>query len=259
MQRVKELDLANIGLTRWPHLPLPHLITLNLSMNALDSRPSAESSSVNHVVIRLDRLRHLDLSRNRLTQVPHFLWPSTPLLKQLDLSYNPIRSLNRDVFTGLSRLQHLILQPLPVLESIEPDSFHPLSYLTQLKIQAWPAPPMSQLLEGLNGLRRLSVEVRGPILSAQLNHIASLDAAPKLRDVEIFGQQLKTIQTEAFAQIGLHTLPECSLTIKVTPNSLSTLKIVSHFVSKFTRKDLNGFPNFFQLNNSEANDLKLVL
>ena len=68
LQRIKELQLASTGLTRWPHLPLPHLISLNLSSNALDYRTTADGGA-NNAVIRLDRLRVLDLSRNRLTQV----------------------------------------------------------------------------------------------------------------------------------------------------------------------------------------------
>ena len=56
-----------MGLSQWPHLPLPHLIGLNLSMNALES--TWHPAGPNHAVIRLDRLRSLDLSRNRLTQV----------------------------------------------------------------------------------------------------------------------------------------------------------------------------------------------
>lgn len=213
LQRVKELQLASIGLSRWPNLPLPNLITLNLSSNALDYRITDQS--LNNIVIRLDRLRHLDLSRNRFTTVPAFLWSHTPLLKHLDLSWNPIRILNRDSFAGLTKIQTLSIQPLPVLETIDPDSVHSLFYLTQLKMQTWPGPHLSQLLSGLNGLKKLNLEVRGPVLSSHLNYIATLEAAPKLKEIEISGSQLKTIHPDVFANTGTYTLSECSISLKV--------------------------------------------
>ena len=122
--------------------------------------------------------------------VPSFLWSSTPLLKQLDLSSNPIRIINRDSFAGLTKLQELSLQPLPVLETIDPDSFHSLFFLTQLRMQLWPGPHLSQLLSGLRGLRRLNVEIRGPVLSSHLNYIATLETAPKLKEIEISGKPI---------------------------------------------------------------------
>lgn len=219
IQHVKELNLASVGLNRWPHLPLPRLITLNLSSNALDYRTADQVPVAgNNIVIRLDHLRSLDLSRNRLTLVPAFLWPSTPLLKHLDLSSNPIRILNRDSFAALTRLQTLGLQPLPVLETIDADSLHSLFFLTQIKMQTWPGPHLSQLLAGLRGLRRLGIEVRGPVLSSHFNYIGSTDAAPKLREIDISGQQLKTVYPDVFANTGIHTLPECSLSLKVNLN-----------------------------------------
>lgn len=213
IQHVKELNLASIGLNRWPHLPLPKLITLNLSSNALDYRVADQTPT--NIVIRLDRLRSLDLSRNRFTHVPSFLWSSTPLLKHLDLSSNPIRIINRDSFASLIRLQTLSLQPLPVLETIDGDSLHSLFFITHLKMQTWPGPHLSQLLGGLRGLRKLSLEVRGAVLSSHLNYIATLETAPKLRDIEISGLQLKTVYPDVFANTGTHTLPECSVSLKV--------------------------------------------
>lgn len=147
--------------------------------------------------------------------VPSFLWSSTPLLKQLDLSSNPIRIINRDSFAGLTKLQELSLQPLPVLETIDPDSFHSLFFLTQLRMQLWPGPHLSQLLSGLRGLRRLNVEIRGPVLSSHLNYIATLETAPKLKEIEISGSQLKSIHTDVFLNSGIHTSPECTIILKV--------------------------------------------
>ena len=214
MQKIKELNLASTGLSRWPHLPLPHLISLNLSSNGLTYR-AQQAGAADNAVIKLDRLRSLDLSRNRLTIVPNFLWSTTPLLKELDLSSNPIRLLSRDAFSGLQRLKKLNLQPLHVLESVESDTFHGLFYLQDLKIQTWPGSTLHQLFNGLGGLKKISVEIKSTVLSNQMNDIGTLDAAPKLADITIFGQQLRNILPNAFSSVGTHTLPECSLAIKV--------------------------------------------
>ena len=148
LQHVKELQLANIGLSTWPSFPLPNLISLNLSGNGLDV---LEPNS--NVVFRLDRLRTLDLSRNKFVNVPSFLWSSTPLLTSLEISYNPIRSISRESFSGLVKLQTLQMQPLPVLETIETDSFHSLFFLSHIKIQIWPGPnPLFQLINNLRGM-----------------------------------------------------------------------------------------------------------
>lgn len=215
IQHVKELNLANIGLAQWPHLPLPSLIALNLSSNALDCRTTDHIPA--NLVIRLGHLRNLDLSRNRFTLVPAFLWQSMPLLKHLDLSSNPIRLINRESFAALVRLQTLSLQSIgvPVLENIDGDSLHSLFSLTHIRIQTWPGPHLSQLLGGLRGLRKLSVEVKSPVLSSQFNYIATIDTAPKLREIEISGAHLKTIHPDVFANTGFHTLPECGISLKV--------------------------------------------
>lgn len=225
IQHVKELNLANIGLNQWPHLPLPSLITLNLSSNALDCRTTDHIPS--NLVIRLGHLRNLDLSRNRFTLVPAFLWQTMPLLKHLDLSSNPIRIINRDSFAALIRLQTLSLQSIgvPVLENIDGDSLHSLFSLTHIKIQTWPGPHLSQLLGGLRGLRKLSIEVRGPVLSSQFNYIATIDTAPKLREIEVSGSTLKNIYPDVFANTGIHTLPECSISLKVNSFKIDLILI----------------------------------
>ena len=231
LQRIKELQLANIGLSTWPHMPLAHLIVLNVSANSLDN--SGGDPAVHHS-IRLDRLRVLDLSRNRFSHVPSFLWTSTPFLKELDLSANPIRRLDSDSFAGLWRLKTLAMQPLPVLETTSSDALHSLVHLKHLKIQTWPGPSVAELLNGLHDVNRLSVEVRSPVLGSQLDGVANLAAAPKLKQIDIFGAQLKSLQLDVFAHLGTRTLPECTVAIQVckktypSTNTLPTFDLLHH-------------------------------
>lgn len=63
------------------------------------------------------------------------------------------------------------------------------------------------------GLRKLSLEIRSPVLSSQLNYIAS--ASMKLKEIEITGLQLKAIQPGLFVLAGFQTLPHCTISLKV--------------------------------------------
>ena len=59
------------------------------------------------------------------------------------------------------------------------------------------------------------MEIKSPVLSTQLNQIATIDTATKLREIEISGSQLKAIQQDVFSKIGIHTLPHCTISLKV--------------------------------------------
>lgn len=213
LQHVKKLNLAGIGLGKWPSMPLPRVLFLNLSSNGLEFR---NLDQVPNVVLRLDSLRSLDLSHNRLAIVPSFLWSAAPLLKQVDLSSNAIRTIHRDSFTGLTRLQTLIMRPLPLLETIESDSFQHLLFLNKLVMQTWAGLHLAHLLSGLRGLKTLSVDVRGSVLSSvHFDSIGNADTAPKLREVEITGSQLRIVHGDIFSNINIHSAPECTVSLMV--------------------------------------------
>lgn len=83
-QSLKYLNLANIGMFSTPHLPLPNLVHLNLSYNNIQtiSRSSFQD---------LAKLKSLYLNNNKLSAIPTHIWFHLPLLKTLDISYNPIK------------------------------------------------------------------------------------------------------------------------------------------------------------------------
>jgi Leucine-rich repeat (LRR) protein len=84
VQKLRHLSLADTGLKVTPHLPLPKLVTLNLSSNAIEELSAA-------AVEGLDRLRSLCLNANRFVAVPSQAWSHMPLLKTLDISKNNIK------------------------------------------------------------------------------------------------------------------------------------------------------------------------
>ncbi|XP_063217061.1 chaoptin-like [Bacillus rossius redtenbacheri] len=85
-QRLRHLRAAGMGLAAMLPLPLPALLSLDVSDNLI-----AEVSPA--AVGRLASLRTLSLRNNRLTSVPAHAWVHTPLLKSLDISGNPLKSM----------------------------------------------------------------------------------------------------------------------------------------------------------------------
>ncbi|KAF4518519.1 hypothetical protein B566_EDAN004263 [Ephemera danica] len=192
VQRLRHLNLANTGLRTAPPLPLPELISLNLSSNAIED---VSPSSVEF----LGKLQHLDLTSNKLSGVPAGAWPHISLLKTLDVSRNPIRVITKDSFAGLLRLQTLSIDELPDLERFDADSLTRLRLLSSLRTQTWPKIEkyrfrLGGVLSGVAALQRLSVRVLEPVLSDQLLGAFS----PKLQELEITGSNLRHISPDAF-------------------------------------------------------------
>ncbi|XP_075216826.1 chaoptin [Lycorma delicatula] len=195
VQRLRHLNLANTGLRITPILPLPNLVRLNLSSNLI-------KDVSNNAVEGLHGLRQLVLSQNRLTSVPSQAWVHTPLLKSLDLSYNPIKMLTKESFAGLERLQVLNVQDLPRLERFDTDSLTGQKQLFHLKTQTWPSIEkyrfrLGSVLSSLPSLRTLEVKIHETFLTDQL--LGAFN--PKLTVIDISGYNLKHIDAKAFTGI----------------------------------------------------------
>ena len=163
-QQLRTLRLSQTGLQAVPALPLPGLLSLDLSNNRLQLLDSA-------ALERLGQLRELQISHNKeygihfdglrkliviclntknsvqsivvdalpqLASLPAHCWRFIPLLNTLDISFNPIRVLTKESFYGLQRLQKLLVHDLPDLKRFDADSLTQLTYLSRLYIQSWP-------------------------------------------------------------------------------------------------------------------------
>lgn len=81
--KLRQLDLSYTSLRTAPTFLLPKLSHLNLSGNFLDELPSSS-------VEGLSNLKTLVIKNNRLVNLPS-CWTKLPLLKNLDVSSNPIK------------------------------------------------------------------------------------------------------------------------------------------------------------------------
>lgn len=127
--RMTGVDLSGIGLRQMPVLNLPNLITLNLADNLL-------TYIYSHSFRHIEHLHALNLSNNRLNNVPNNLFNQKlgETLIELDLSNNPIYTLNNDSFVGLRKLQRLALHGLHRLHYIQLGVFQSLRLLQDLSV-----------------------------------------------------------------------------------------------------------------------------
>ncbi|KAG8286363.1 biological adhesion [Homalodisca vitripennis] len=127
--QLRRLDLSSVSLTSVPPLAIPYLVHLNLTNNLIqDVHPSSADG--------LPRLRTLLLRANHLPSIPNQAWYRLPLLKELDLSLNPIKEITNSSFSSLRRLDSLRLTELSDLERVESGSFSGLRSLSSLHIQS---------------------------------------------------------------------------------------------------------------------------
>ncbi|XP_037779787.1 chaoptin-like [Penaeus monodon] len=130
-QNVQKLNLANIGFSSSPIIPLPNLNSLNLSGNSMSE---IEVQSVES----LRQLRSLDLSHNQLKHVRSRLWRHMPFLKFLDLSSNPIESLTKDSFGGAASIETLVLSNLNKIKRFDYDALSHMTFLRELYMNTYP-------------------------------------------------------------------------------------------------------------------------
>ncbi|XP_024085373.1 chaoptin-like [Cimex lectularius] len=198
---LRVLNLGDTGIRNLPPLPpLEKLVSLNLSSNPLTSIASLSAPA----------LRTLYISKCRIQVVP--VWSKFPILKHLDMTYNPIKSLSKESFKGLGRLESLDLTGLDKLERLDSDCLSSLGALRSLNIQTWPnilSYGVGQLVRRITSLRRLSVTVTETRLSTLGGPLGK-----KLRHLEIKGAGLKELDSGALR--GLTPTPELVLQIRDT-------------------------------------------
>ncbi|XP_076032645.1 chaoptin [Oratosquilla oratoria] len=210
--KVQKLNLANIGFSSSPIIPLPNLIHLNLSSNLISE---VEVQSIEN--LRL--LRGLDLSHNKITHTGR-IWPFMPYLKYLDLSHNPIQSLTKDSFVGATRIETLKLNSLDLIKRFDTETLSHMKFLSELFMNTFPHIEkyrfrVGHLLANVHTLQKLHLEVRENALTDQLSGAFG----PKLKELHITGNNLKAIDSKTFR--GFQNKHE--LLLSITGTSIQSL------------------------------------
>lgn len=179
------LGLSNTSLSTVPELPLPELITLQLSSNTITVLPPEMASN-------LTSLRHLDLSWNSLTQVP-LVTHSLPRLSTLYIPHNHITALtNTSMLGGAERLRELDIRHLP-LGYFEMGALSKMRVLKSLHISTYENIRdfnFPNLLQYNHGLRNFHVEVDG---KSTLSNEMYGPFPSKIRNITITGRDLKNL------------------------------------------------------------------
>nr|XP_045584572.1 chaoptin-like [Procambarus clarkii] len=212
-QNVQKLNMADIGFSSAPIIPLPNLNSLNLSSNGMSE---IEVQSIES----LYQLRSLDLSHNQLTQVRSRLWRHMPYLKFLDLSFNPVQSLTKDSFGGASNIETLMLRNLDQISRFDYDALSHMTFLRELYMNTFPGIEKyrfrtGHLLATVHTLQKLHLEVRENALTDQITGAFG----PKLKELHITGRNLKDIDSKTFR--GFQNKHE--LWLSITDTSIQSL------------------------------------
>uniref|UniRef100_UPI003AAFB1C0 uncharacterized protein n=1 Tax=Centroberyx gerrardi TaxID=166262 RepID=UPI003AAFB1C0 len=229
--RLNTLDLTGNQLVHLPpdvfsHAPLLSLVLKNNLISKADAEWLPDNSN----------LTWLDLSGNRLTEVPSALIRKLPHLENLDLSYNRLEKIPPNSLDPLTKLERLNLQENK-LGSLDASVFRNTRNLTYLFLPQNRLERLPQsLFQGLAQLSTLGLEdnLLSHIPPGLLDQVSSLDEAgldlttnPWLCDgkVEYLWRWLQTNKKHAFLAENI---------ICAKPQSLAGRSVVS-----LTESELN--------------------
>lgn len=176
----------------------------------------------------LGDLEMLDMSQNKLSELPDRVFISLSSLRNLDLSANQITHISQESFAGLDLLERLYIYS-NLIQTIHPNAFDDLGHLLELKLQgnqlsSLPAMKMPSLL----------------LLDLRFNYLPALGAGdlqtPNLECLKLAGLGLTRLDEELLG--GLSNLHE----LDISSNQLSSFPPVLREAGGLIRLSLAGNP-----------------
>lgn len=169
----------------------------------------------------MDNLEMLDLSQNRLTELPDMVFEPLTSLRNLDLSSNQITHISEECFLGMALLERLYLYS-NLIKTIHPAAFNGLENLLELKLQgnqltSLPSLTMPQLL--LLDLRFNVFPTMGP----------SDFQTPNLESLKLGGVGLTSLNKELIGNLkNLHELDISGNHLESFPSVLKETRGLIH-------------------------------
>ncbi|XP_060945714.1 vasorin b [Limanda limanda] len=169
----------------------------------------------------MENLEMLDLSQNKLTEIPDRVFEPLTSLRNLDLSSNQITHISEECFQGMVLLERLYLYS-NLIKTIHPAAFNSLQHLLELKIQgnqltSLPALSMPHLL--LLDLRFNVLQTLGP----------SDLQTPNLESLKLGGVGLTSLDKDLISSLkNLHELDISGNQIDSFPAVLKETKGLIH-------------------------------
>lgn len=159
----------------------------------------------------------LDLSQNKLTEVPDGVFETLSSLRNLDLSANYITHISKDSFSGLVQLERLYLHG-NLIKSIQSEAFEVLEDLLELKLQG----------NQLTGLPKLRLP-RLLLLDLSFNSLPTLGPqdlqTPHLESLKVAALGLTTLDSDLMASLGnLHDLDVSQNQLEGMPEALKATR-----------------------------------
>ncbi|KAL1005740.1 hypothetical protein UPYG_G00063370 [Umbra pygmaea] len=165
----------------------------------------------------LEELKMLDLSQNKLTEVPDGVFQPLTSLQNLDLSSNNITQISKDSFSGLVHLERLYLHGNRI-ESIQMEAFNGLVGLLELKLQ-------NNQLTSLPTLRLPTLL----LLDLSFNSLPNLGPqvlqTPHLESLNMAALGLTSLDSDLMASMGnLHDLDVSQNKLEGMPEALKAIR-----------------------------------